>query len=72
LLSFDAVELVDAADLMPTFLRKMFELFLESTSDTTCTLDTLVSPSTDAALKASIFDCNSKEPAFIHTYIALK
>jgi len=42
---------------MPTLFRKMFELFWESTWDTTCTLDTAVSPSaTGSVLKASIFD----------------
>ena len=56
-LSFDDDDLEDATGLMPTLLRKWFELFWESTWDTTYTLDTVVSPSaTGSALKASIFD----------------
>jgi hypothetical protein len=55
-LSFDDDALEDGIGLMPTLLRKRLELFLGSTWDTTCTLDTAISPSaTGSVLKASMF-----------------
>jgi hypothetical protein len=65
-LSFDADDLEDDTGLMPTLLRKIFELFLESTWDTTYTLDTSVSSSpTGFALKASILTWNTNYPSLV-------
>ena len=68
-LSFYDDDLEDGTSLMPTLFRKRFELFWESTWDTTCTLDTAISPSAKGSvLKASIFDWNNNDPSLVDTY----